>query len=280
MLVTKMAVTNISKLTPTHFVYNIRHQHRCGHQILFTWVSKYSLISAWIYSRVLMLQEDILSIRWIVNYSRIANREHFAPSTLNKVSNHVWSPSVYQIRNWIKCEYNQESWFKTYFMISTKVIVLFAFVLIASSRRWTYGMLDRRYLGTEGFSNSYWICRVSSFDATVCVLLIVWLFLAPIMWIFWNCFNCSIASQFPELIVDDLSRPGLLSSGPFNLSVGTWCSFCWPVRLLFSWSLLWFNTVEYKSVLLKFLRRFSSKSKSAPPPCTVNLRFGLDASKI
>ena len=235
----------------------------CIYPIVFTWVSKYSLISAWIYFRVLMLQEDILSIRWILNYSRIANREHFAPSTLNKVSNYFWSPQCIKFANG-----SNMSMIKTYFMISTNVIVLFAFVLIASSRRWTYGMLDRRYLGTEGFSNSYWICRVSSFDAAVCVLLIVWLFLAPTMWIFWNCFNCSIASQFPGLNVDDLSRPGL----PLNLSIGIWYSFCWPVRLLFS--------VEYKSVLLKFLRRFSSKSNSAPPPCTVNLRFGLDASKI
>ena len=33
MLVTKSAktVTNISKLTPTFFVFNIRHQHRCSH---------------------------------------------------------------------------------------------------------------------------------------------------------------------------------------------------------------------------------------------------------
>ena len=34
MLRTKTAktVTNISKLSPTHFVSNFRHQHRCGRQ--------------------------------------------------------------------------------------------------------------------------------------------------------------------------------------------------------------------------------------------------------
>lgn len=171
-------------------------------------MTKYSLIFVWTYFRGPMLQEDILSIRWIVNYSRIVNLEHSSPSTLNKIWNRFRYTSMLQHGSILKK-------MLTYFMISTNVIVLFVCVLIASSSRWTYGMLDLRYLGTEGFSNSYWICRVSFLDATVLVLVCVWLYLAPIMWIFWNCFSCSMASQFPGLIVDDLSRP-------LNPSIGHW----------------------------------------------------------
>ena len=80
----------------------------CIYPIVFTWVSKYSLISAWIYFRVLMLQEDILSIRWILNYSRIANREHFAPSTLNKVANYFWSPQCIKFANGSNMSMNQD----------------------------------------------------------------------------------------------------------------------------------------------------------------------------
>ena len=35
------SVTNISNLSPTHLVYNIRHQHQCNRQILrFEWLQK------------------------------------------------------------------------------------------------------------------------------------------------------------------------------------------------------------------------------------------------
>ena len=82
MLVTKMAktVTNILKLSPTHFVSNIRHQHRCSHnftihlpvnfcsciieidKIVFTWWG-----SKWLKLGLELVADDLRCFTWLVS---------------------------------------------------------------------------------------------------------------------------------------------------------------------------------------------------------------------
>ena len=60
MLVTKTVktVTNISKLSPTHFVSNIRHQHRCSRKVLIIRSLWFYYIMNYMYSNEFFLLTD------------------------------------------------------------------------------------------------------------------------------------------------------------------------------------------------------------------------------
>ena len=62
-----MLVTNISNLPPTHFVSNIRHQHRCNPQVRIIWLSLQELYSH---------DTDSARMIWVTPWHKSLERTH------------------------------------------------------------------------------------------------------------------------------------------------------------------------------------------------------------